>query len=105
MREPLRSIAVLPFKPLDEESCRAQLGVALADALITRLSRDGGIKVSPTSDILKYSCPKINLIATGQELGVDSVVDGKIQRLADKVRVTVQILRVRDGAAVWAEEL
>jgi tetratricopeptide (TPR) repeat protein len=41
-------------------------------------------------------------MAAGRSLGVDSVLDGKFQRDGDRVRVTVQLVRVRDGAPLWA---
>ncbi len=41
--------------------------------------------------------------AAGQEQGVDAVLDGRIQREADRVRLTVQLIRVRDGVQLWGE--
>lgn len=100
----VRSIAVLPFKPLGAEAEEAYLGPGMADALITKLSGNGRVAVTPTSAVLRYGAAGQDLLAAGRELGVDAVLDGKVQRAGEQVRVTVQLVRVRDGASLWAEK-
>jgi DNA-binding winged helix-turn-helix (wHTH) protein/TolB-like protein len=100
----VRSIAVLPFKPLGAEAEEAYLGPGMADALITRLGGNGRVAVTPTSAVLRYGAAGQDLLAAGRELGVDAVLDGKVQRAGEQVRVTVQLVRVRDGASLWAEK-
>ena len=101
-----RSIAVLPFKVLRvEEKSDEFLGMGMADAIITKLSNIHRIMVRPTSSILKYFDGEHNLLAAGQELNVGYVLDGRIQRAGDRVRVTVQLVRVRDGVPLWATKL
>jgi DNA-binding winged helix-turn-helix (wHTH) protein len=74
----LRSLAVLPFKPLNAESSNATLELGIADALITRLSNLKDISVRPTSAVLKYSAANLDLPATGRALEVESVLDGRV---------------------------
>jgi Tol biopolymer transport system component/serine/threonine protein kinase/tetratricopeptide (TPR) repeat protein len=98
-----RAIAVLPFKMLRlEEKTDEYLGIGMADAIITKLSNVRRIIVRPTSSVLKYTASDSDLLAAGHELDVGFVLDGRIQRAADRVRVTVQLIRVRDGAPLWA---
>ena len=99
----IRSLAVLPFRPLargaeDEEALR----VGMADSLITRLSHLSGILVRPTSAILKYADAEQDPIAAGRELRVEAVLDGRIQREGDRIRVTVQLIRLADARTLWA---
>lgn len=98
-----RSIAVLPFKVLTSEE--EYLGIGLTDALITRLSNIRSLVVRPTSSVLKYSAADQDPLIAGRELKVETVLDGKIQRSSDRIRVTVQMLRVSDGVPVWAETI
>ncbi|MCI0487817.1 MAG: winged helix-turn-helix domain-containing protein [Blastocatellia bacterium] len=98
------AIAVLPFKTLGAENDDGYLGMGLADVLITRLSKIGLVTVRPTTDVLKYTDQAQDLLAVGRELGVDSLLDGHIQRLGDRIRVTVQLVGVRDGLPLWAEK-
>jgi DNA-binding winged helix-turn-helix (wHTH) protein/TolB-like protein len=97
------SIAVLPFKPLTYGTEDNALGLGMADALITKLSNLDNITIRPTSAILKYDGQNQDSIAAGKALGVQAVIDGRIQRDADKIRVTVQLLRVDDGKPIWAD--
>src|SRR5262249_26478859 len=77
------------------------LGPGMADALITRLSNIKQVVVRPTSAVLKYSDQ--DSAAAGRELGVDALLNGKIQISGGRIRVTVQLVRGRDGAPLWAE--
>jgi TolB-like protein/Tfp pilus assembly protein PilF len=101
---PVRSIAVLPFKPLGEGSGDEFLSLGMADALITRLSSLKQLLVRPTSSIVRYAGPDQDPIEAGRQQLVDAVLDGKIQRAGERVRVTVQLIRVQDGQQVWADK-
>src|SRR5580700_576223 len=99
----IRSLAVLPFQTLGAKRGDEYLGLGMADALITRLGNTGKIIVRPTSAIQKYAAEDLSPQAVGQEQGVDAVLDGRIQQEADRVRLTVQLIRVRDGVQLWGE--
>ncbi|MDQ3686019.1 MAG: tetratricopeptide repeat-containing serine/threonine-protein kinase, partial [Acidobacteriota bacterium] len=101
-----KSIAVLPLKMLhparSEDTGDNYLGLGLADAVITRLSNIRRINVRPTSSVLKYSSGDDDPFIAGKELGVGYVLDGRIQRIGERIRVTVQLVSMRDGAPLWA---
>ena len=98
-----KSIAVLPFKDLSTRSSDNSLGTGLTDTLIARLSNIPQISVRPTSAVIKYAGENWDARAAGRELGVDSVLEGTVQRSGDRVRVTAQLVSVRDGSALWAQ--
>ena len=95
-----RSIAVLPFKSLSGGD--EYLGLGLTDVLITRLSNVRGMIVRPTSAVRRYG-QEVDPLGAGRQLHVDAVLDGTIQRMNDRVRVTVRLLDVADGAALWGD--
>ena len=98
------SLAVLPMKLLDinqPETGPDYLGTGLADALITRLSDIRSFAVRPTSSVLRYG-PDADPLRAGRELGVTFVLDGRIRRAAERIRVTIQLLNVRDETTAWA---
>lgn len=98
----LQSLAVLPFRPLGANAEDAYLGLGMADALITRLSNIRRIRVRPTSAVAQYLASDLDLMSIGRELQVDALLDGKLQRAGEWLRVTVQLVSVRDGAPLWA---
>jgi TolB-like protein/DNA-binding winged helix-turn-helix (wHTH) protein len=100
---PGKSIAVLPFKDLSTRSSDNSLGTGLTDTLIARLSNIRQISVRPTSAVIKYAGENWDARTAGRELGVDSVLEGTVQRSGDRVRVTAQLVSVRDGSALWAQ--
>jgi DNA-binding winged helix-turn-helix (wHTH) protein/tetratricopeptide (TPR) repeat protein len=95
------SIAVLPLKALEPQAHENYLGVGIADALITRLSTLRPLVVRPTNAVRAY-CGH-DPIASGRALAVEWVLDGCTQYDGDRLRVTAQLIRVRDGATVWAQ--
>ena len=97
-----RSIAVLPFKPLNSDPTNDYLSTGMADALIAKLSNIRQISVRPTSAIIKYARQSQEAQAIGRELGVDSVLEGTVQRVGDRVRVTVQLVSVQERDPSWA---
>jgi TolB-like protein/Tfp pilus assembly protein PilF len=97
----IRSLAILPLRSINEES--PHLGLGLADVLINRLGMLSELTVRPTSAIRKFAEGNApDPLAAGRELSVDAVLEGNIQRDGDHVRVTVQLLRVSDGATLWS---
>ena len=100
----VRSLAVLPFKPLGADRHDELLGLGMADALIIKLNELKQIQVLPTSAIFGYSERENNPLTAGRELGVDAVLDGTVQHADDQVRVTVQLMRVADGQILWSRK-
>jgi eukaryotic-like serine/threonine-protein kinase len=101
-----QSIAVLPFRilsPPGENTGDEYLGVGLTDALITRLSNVQRLVVRPTSSVLRYHGAAINPLIAGRDLGIDYVIDGSVRRIGNRIRVTAQLLSVREGVTRWAE--
>lgn len=100
----IKSLAVLPFKLLTGEPGNEYFGVGMADALVTRLSNISDIIVRPSSSVLKYNRPDVDLCAAGYELKVHLILDGMIQRLDDRIRVTVQLVNAENGVPLWADK-
>ncbi len=100
----ITSLAVLPFRLLGAESHDKYLELGLADALITRLSNVLQIIVRPTSAVLRYARSGRDPVVVGRELLADAILEGSIQRAGERIRVTAQLVRVADGATLWADK-
>lgn len=96
------SIAVLPFRPLSQSASDEALEMGMTDALITKLSKIDQLTVRPTSAVRKYATQYADALDAGRELRVEAVLDGKVQKADNKVRVSVQLLRVADGVTLWS---
>lgn len=101
----IRSVAVLPFKPLGLDNSEDYLGLSMADSLITKLGKIGNVNVRPTSAIQKYTDEARDPISIGRELKVDAVIDGRIQKSGERLRITIQLLEIKDGRALWSENI
>jgi TolB-like protein/DNA-binding winged helix-turn-helix (wHTH) protein/Tfp pilus assembly protein PilF len=99
----VKAIAVLPFKNIDSNDENGLLGIGMADAVITRLSQTKSIIVRQTNAVIRYADTTPEAIKVGREINVDAVLDGKIQKANGRIRVSVRLYRVKDGALLWAE--
>jgi serine/threonine-protein kinase len=99
--EPVRSVAVLPLRPLDSNSHEERLEVGLTDSLITQLSGLVNIPVRPTTSVLRYLRAPVDPLAAGRDLKADAILDTSLLKSGDHVRVTARLLRVKDGRALW----
>ncbi len=97
------TLAVLPFKPIVASSRDEALEFGMADTLITRLSAVADMIVSPLSSVRRFVALDQDPIAAGRELGVESVLDGSVQKSGDRLRVTARLLRVADGRQLWSD--
>lgn len=102
------SLAVLPFRTLilqknKEPDTGDYLSIGLADSLIIRLSNLKHLSVRPTSAVLRYNGEdSFSPESAGRELNVTYVLDGRIQHVGNRVRVTAQLIRVNNNETVWA---
>src|SRR5262249_34596026 len=76
----------------------------MADTLIARLSNIRDITVRPISSVRKYAGLEQDAVAAGHEQRVDAVIEGQIQKAGEKVRMTVTLVSVEDGARLWTSQ-
>ncbi|CAN5589514.1 adenylate/guanylate cyclase domain-containing protein [soil metagenome] len=98
------SVAILPFKPIVAEASDPVLEMGMADSLITQLSGSGDVIVLSLTSVRSYGGLDQDPLDAGRRLGVQSVLEGTVQKLGDRLRVSVRLLRVSDGASLLSEE-
>jgi DNA-binding winged helix-turn-helix (wHTH) protein/TolB-like protein len=101
----IKSIAVLPLRALHSSERDEVMEMGAASILITRLGSLLKLIVRPESAVERYARPDQDPLAAGREQKVDAVLDSRYQRLGDKFRFTLRLLRVADGATLWADTL
>ncbi len=99
-----KSIAVLPFENLSEEKQNEYFAEGVQDEILTYLAKIADLKVISRTSVMHYmsGAPR-NLREIGQQLGVAHVVEGSVQRAANKVRVNAQLIDARTDAHLWAQ--
>jgi DNA-binding winged helix-turn-helix (wHTH) protein/TolB-like protein/Flp pilus assembly protein TadD len=97
----IRSIAVLPFKPLVKDQRDEALELGMADTLISKLADSGELIVRPISSVRRFDSIDQDALEAGRQLGVEAVLEGSIQRTEEKIRVNVRLLRTADGSSIW----
>src|SRR6185312_5143063 len=100
----IQTIAVLPFKPLNAEARDESLEMGMAETLIARLSNLKQVVVRPMSAVRKYTDLQQDPIKAGKEVQTHAVLDGSIQRVGDRIRVTVRLIDVRNGMSLWSQQ-
>ena len=98
----IRSVAVLPFKPLASDHRDESLELGMADTLIMKLGSDENVAVLPLSSVRRFTALDQDAIAAGRMVNVDAVLDGSIQTADDRIRVSVKLLRVADSKQIWS---
>ena len=99
----VKSIAVLPFKDLEPADENALLGTGMAEAVIAKLSHIKSIVVRQAGKPTRPSDPTPEAVSIGKQINVDAVLEGTVQKGAERIRVSVRLFRVSDGSLVWAE--
>ena len=97
------SVAVLPFVNLSTDPANEFLADGIADSLLTMLVQVHGLKVIGRTSSFAYKGKNDDLRTIGAQLGVTSLLEGSVQRVADRLRVTVQLVNAKDGTHLWAE--
>jgi TolB-like protein/class 3 adenylate cyclase len=99
-----KSIAVLPFENLSEDKSNAFFADGVQDEILTNLAKVADLKVISRTSVMQYRDKAArNLREIAQQLGVAHVLEGTVQRVADKVRVNTQLINARTDAHEWAE--
>jgi serine/threonine protein kinase/tetratricopeptide (TPR) repeat protein len=100
-----KSVAILPFKNLGNDTETAFYEFSLADAVITELARVRSLIVRPSSAIVKYQSRQVDPDEAGREMGVDAVLAASFLRAGERLRVTAQLLDVRTGEILWSDHI
>jgi TolB-like protein len=101
---PEKSIAVLPFENLSDDKQNAFFTDGVQDEILTDLAKVADLKVISRTSVMQYkNATTRNLREIGQQLGVAHLLEGSVQRAANRVRVNAQLIDARTDAHLWAQ--
>ena len=102
-RPALRSLAVLPLTNLSGDPSQEYFADGMTEELITNLAPIPSLKVISRTSVMRYKGSKRSLTEIAKELGVDAVVEGSVQRVGDRVRITAQLIEAATDRHLWAQ--
>jgi adenylate cyclase len=97
------SIAVLPFTNISGDPEQQYFSDGITEDIITELSRFHSLLVIARNSSFQYRDKSVDIRRVARELGAQYVVEGSIRRIADRVRVTAQLIDAKSGSHLWAE--
>jgi len=100
---PPASTAVLPFVDLSPGKDQEYFSDGLTDELITTLSEVPGLRVPARTSSFQFKGQNPDVREVGRRLDVGSVLEGSVRKSGNRLRVSVQLVSVKDGYQLWAE--
>jgi serine/threonine protein kinase/tetratricopeptide (TPR) repeat protein len=99
----LASIAVLPFVNRGHDEEDEYFSDGLADELLTMLTKIRGLRVAARSSAFTFKGRDVPLPEVGRALNVATVLEGSVRRAGNRVRISVQLVKVTDSYHLWSE--
>jgi serine/threonine protein kinase/Tfp pilus assembly protein PilF len=96
------SLAVLPFEDLSPQKDQEYLCDGMTDEIIAKLSALEGWKVISRTSVMRFKKKDIDIREIGQELDVTTILEGTVRKEKDDIRVTAQLVNVRDRFQIWS---
>jgi TolB-like protein/Tfp pilus assembly protein PilF len=100
---PEKSIAVLPFENLSRDPDNAYFATGIQDEILTRLAKISALRVISRSSTQQYAPKPANLSEIAHQLNVANILEGSVQRAADRVHINVQLIRAATDEHLWAD--
>lgn len=97
------SIAVLPFTDMSRQKDQAYFCEGIAEAILHALTKIDSLHVAARMSSFRYANADLNLQDIGRELGVNTILEGSIRKSGDQLRITAQLVNVRDGYHLWSK--
>jgi len=98
-----KSIAVLPFENLSSDKENAYFADGIQEEILTRLSKIADLKVISRTSTQRYKTAPENLPEIAKQLGVAHILEGRVQKSGDVVRVNVQLIKAANDSHLWAD--
>jgi TolB-like protein/tetratricopeptide (TPR) repeat protein len=97
------ALAVMPFVNQTGDAKDEYFSDGLTDELIRALSRVQGLRVTAGSVVFRFKGQRCDARQIGSELGVEAVLEGSVWRAGDRIRISVNLVAVKDGFNLWAQ--
>lgn len=97
------SIAVLPFVNRSADPDNEYFSDGITEEIINALTKISGLKVIARTSSFAYKDKSVDVRLIGNQLGVNTILEGSVRKAKSKVRITAQLVRTDDGSHLWAK--
>lgn len=101
----IKTIAVLPIKSFSDDGSDKELRLKITDAIITRLSSSSQFFVKPTNSVLAFTDSNENSLEIGKKLKVNAILEGRVHREENRLRITLQLISIDSGEQILAQQI
>jgi serine/threonine-protein kinase len=98
------SIAVLPFVDMSPEKDQEYFCDGMAEELISALTKIEGLRIASRTSAFQFKGKRQSISGIGERLRVQTVLEGSVRKAGDRLRITAQLVNVRDGYQLWSEK-
>ena len=100
---PQKSIAVLPFLDLSQTKDQEYFCDGMSEEILEALAKVEGLRVVARTSSFSFKGKSVDVGEVGKKLNVENVLEGSLRREGNRVRITTQLINVRNGFQVWSE--
>lgn len=98
----IESLAVLPLANLSADPAQEYFADGMTEELTTELAQISGLRVISRTSTMRYKGTQKPIPDIANELGVDAVIEGSVERSAEQVRISAQLINARTDSHLWA---
>ena len=98
-----KSIAVLPFDNISNDTLQQYFSDGITEDIITQLSKIADLKVISRTSVMQYKDNRKNIKEIADELGVASILEGSVRKEGNKLRITAQLIDAQTDKHLWSE--
>jgi len=102
-KEVEKSIAVLPFRNLSNDTTQLYFSDGIVEAILDHLFKVGELKVISSTSTKRYRDTELSIKDIARELGVASILEGSVQKIGNSVRITAQLIEAKTDVHLWSE--
>jgi serine/threonine-protein kinase len=100
---PVPAIAVLPFANMSPEKENEYFADGITEEIINALTKLDGLRVASRTSAFAFKGKDTDVRRIGEQLNVSTVLEGSVRRSGNRLRVTAELVNVRDGYHLWSE--
>jgi TolB-like protein/Tfp pilus assembly protein PilF len=98
-----KSIAVLPFVNMSNDAGNEYFSDGLSEELLNLLAKIPELKVAARTSSFSLKGKNLHVLEIGEMLKVTHLLEGSVRKAGDRVRITVQLIKIDDGYHLWSE--